>query len=354
MARFLKKTTVEKGLPPGTLVFVGEQKMEKPFIRLIDYDPNSCTEAQIEDVKTIEEYINKSTVKWLNIDGVHEISVIENIGRIFGLSSMLLEDIMHTGQRPKILEFEDCTFIVLKMLRFHEKSEKVIAEQISIVIGDKYLLTFQEQRGYVFEPVRERIRKARKRIRSSGPDFLAYSLVDVVCENYLQIIEVIGENIDGLEEKLLSNPDKEIPLQINRYKQEINFLRKHIKPVREIIYQIPKQENFIIKKETLEYWRELQEISLQANDAIDSYRDILADQLNLYHTTLSTKMNDIMKVLTIFAAIFIPLTFIAGIYGTNFEVLPELNYEYSYFVMLGVMGVIAIGMLIYFKKQKWF
>jgi magnesium transporter len=179
-------------------------------------------------------------------------------------------------------------------------------------------------------------------------------LVDVVCENYLQIIEVIGEHIDRLEEKLLSNPDMEIPLQINRYKQEINFLRKHIKPVREIIYQIPKQENFIIKKETLEYWRELQEISLQANDAIDSYRDILADQLNLYHTTLSTKMNDIMKVLTIFAAIFIPLTFIAGIYGTNFEVLPELNYEYSYFVMLGVMGVIAIGMLIYFKKQKWF
>ena len=354
MARFLKKKAKKKGLPPGTLVFVGEQKMENPLLRLIDYHQTDCTECQIEEIEAMTTYKDENSVTWLNIDGVHEVDVIRKVGKLIGLSPMLLEDIMDTSQRPRILEYENCTFMVLKMLRFEGETEKIIAEQLSMVIGDKFLLTFQEQRGDVFEPVRERIRKGRKRIRSSGPDYLGYALFDVVCENYVHIIEILGEKIDGLEEELLDDPDKEILLQINRHKQEVNYLRKHIRPVREVVYQIPKTENSIIKKQTLKYWREVQELAIQANEAIDSYRDVLADQLNLYHTTMSTKMNDIMKVLTIFAAIFIPLTFIAGIYGTNFEVLPELHYEYSYFVMLGAMALVAVGMLIYFKKQKWF
>jgi len=354
MARFLKKTPKESGLPPGTLVFVGEQKMDIPVLWVMDFNINKLTERQIEDVQEVKKYIKKETVTWLNTDGVHQADIVENVGQVFNLSSILLESVMNTGQRPKIVEYENYTFIVLKMLRFEEASEKIISEQLSIVIGDQFLLTFQEQQGDVFEPVRERIRKARIRIRSSGPDFLAYCLLDVVCENYIQIVEMLGEKIDALEEELLDDPSKETLLQINRYKQEINYLRKCIRPVREIVNHVQKTENSIIKSQTLEYWRSLQDLTIQANEVIDSYREVLADQLNLYHTTMSGKMNDIMKVLTIFSAIFIPLTFIAGIYGTNFDVLPELHFEHSYFVMLGMMAVVAIGMLFFFKKQKWF
>ncbi|GJM29068.1 MAG: cobalt/magnesium transport protein CorA [Cyclobacteriaceae bacterium] len=354
MARFLNKTTKQQGLPPGTLIFSGEQKMEQPLIRVMDFNLDKCSEREVDNVEEIAEYEDTATITWVNIDGVHEVDIVEKAGQFFKLSALLLEDVVNTGQRPKIIEYEDFTFIVLKMLRFDEKSGKIIAEQLSLVISKKFLLTFQEQRGDVFEPIRERIRSGRKRIRSFGPDFLAYCLLDVVCENYIHIIEVLGEQIEDLEEELLDDPKKELPHQINRFKQEINYLRKCIRPVREVIARIPKTENATIKKHSFEYWRDLQELAVHANEAIDSYRDVLADHLNLYHTTMSTKMNDIMKVLTIFAAIFIPLTFIAGIYGTNFEVLPELHYRYSYFIMLGFMALVAVGMLIYFRKQKWF
>ena len=353
MARFLKKTTKKTGLPPGTLVFVGEQKMETTLICLIDYNPVELIEKQLSDIMDVEQYIGTSNVTWVNIYGVHDTTIVKNAGKVFDLSSLLLEDVMHTDQRPKIVEFDNCIFIVVKMLRFDDASEKILSEQLSIIVGDKFLLTFQEQEGDIFESVRSRIRKGRKRIRRSDPDFLAYSLLDVVCENYILIIERLGEKIDTLEEELLDDPSKEILFQINRYKQEINYLRKCIRPVRDLVNQIPKIEHANIKDETLQYWRELQELAAQASEGIESYRDILGDQLNLYHTTMSMKMNDRMKVLTIFSAIFIPLTFIAGIYGTNFDVLPELHFEYSYFIMLSIMAVVAAGMLFYFWKKKW-
>lgn len=353
MARFLKKISKEAGLPPGTLVFVGEQKMEIPLFRLIDFNTENIFEKQLGDISEANEYKNNKSVTWINIDGVHDTGIIDRVGKTFNLSPLLLEDVMHTGQRPKMVEYSNCIFIVLKMLRFDVITEKIISQQLSIVIGDKFLLTFQEQQGDVFEPVRERIRLGRKRIRSADPDFLAYSLLDVVCENYMLVLEVLGEKIDDMEEELLDDPKQEILLQINRYKLEINYLRKCIRPVRDVVNQIQKTENLLVNNKTQPYWRDLQEITVQANEGIDSYREVLADQLNLYHTTMSTKMNDRMKILTIFSAIFIPLTFIAGIYGTNFDVLPELHFEYSYFLMLGTMILVASGMLFYFWRRNW-
>lgn len=354
MARFYKKSTKKAGLPPGTLVFVGEQKMESSLIRLIEYNPDELIEKEVNDISEVERNKTTSNVTWVNIDGVHDADLVNSTGRIFDLSPLVLEDVMNTGLRPKIVEFDNCLFIVLKMLQFDEEIKKIVSQQISIIIGQNFLLTFQEQVGDVFNPVRERIRKGRKRIRSSGPDFLAHSLLDVICENYNYIIEVLGEKIDGLEVELIKNPRNELLLQINQYKQEVNYLRKNIKPVREIASKILKTENGIIQNSTLQYLGELQELTIQASEGIDSYRDILGDQLNLYHTTMSTRMNDRMKILTIFSAIFIPLTFIAGIYGTNFDVLPELHYENAYFIMLGFMALVAIVMLTYFKRQKWF
>lgn len=353
MARFLKRTTKAAGLPPGTLVFVGEQRMDKPVIRLMKYDSSDLVERELTQISDLNAFAANQDVTWLNIDGVHEAEVIEEVGRKYSLSPLLLEDVMNTGQRPKVVEYGNHIFVTLKMLQYIEETGKIVSQQLSLVVGEGFLITFQEQKGDVFDPVRERIRLGRKRIRGSNSDFLAYSLLDVVCENYVLIIEILGEKIDDLEERLLENPRQELLFEINRYKQEINYLRKSIRPVREIVNIIQRTDNLLIKNKSREYWRELQEINIQAIEGVESYREVLLDQLNLYHTTMSTKMNDRMKVLTIFSAIFIPLTFIAGIYGTNFDVLPELHFEYSYFIMLGIMVFVASSMLLYFWKKKW-
>jgi len=354
MTRVRKTPAKEKGLPPGTLVFVGSQRMEKSLLRLMEYDETSLTERKLSDIDELSDSWNQEKLTWLNIDGVHEVDVIENVGKQFDLDPILLADIMHTSQRPRIVEYDNCIFLVLYMLRFSKESGGIISEQLSIVIGKNYLLTFQEQSGDVFEPVRNRLRNGRKRIRSSGPDFLAYTLLDVVADNYIHITEVLGEEIEHLEEHLDENSSKEVLSQIGHYKKEINLIRRQIRPVREIMNQIPKIESPILKDSTLTFWNGLQVQVMQANESIDAYRDMLGDQLNLYHSIMSTKMNDVMKVLTIFSAIFIPLTFIAGIYGTNFDVLPELHYQHSYFIMLGVMFFVVVVMLAYFKQKKWF
>ena len=215
------------------------------------------------------------------------------------------------------------------------------------------LVSFQERKGDVFEPVRERIRKQKKRIRNGGTDYLAFALLDVVIDNYLYVISVLGEKIETLEENLLVNPNHVVINEINDYKQELNFLRKNIKPAKELIFFLAKMESEFISESTYVHFKELQDNISQASDSSDSYREILSDQLNIYHTTISSKLNDIMKFLTVFSVIFIPLTFIAGIYGTNFDFLPELHYKFSYFVMWGVMILTAGSMLVYFRKKKW-
>jgi magnesium transporter len=225
---------------------------------------------------------------------------------------------------------------------------------LSLILTKSVLISFQERKGDVFEPVRERIRKQKKRIRNAGTDYLAFALLDIVIDNYIYIISFLGEKIETLEENLLMDPKKSVIEEINMYKRELNFLRKSIKPAREMILSLSKMESELIDESTDVHFKELQDNINQANDSSDSYREILSDQLNIYHTTISSKLNDIMKFLTIFSVIFIPLTFIAGIYGTNFDVVPELHYEYSYFIMWGVIVTVAIGMLIYFRRRKWF
>ena len=256
--------------------------------------------------------------------------------------------------RPKVQEYDNCIFISIKMLRQDQETDLLIVENLSLIITKSVLISFQERKGDVFEPVRERIRKQKKRIRNSGTDYLAFALLDVVIDNYIYIIGLLGDKIETLEENLSEEPKQSIINEINTYKRELNFLRKNIKPAKEMILALSKMESDLIDEESDIHFKELQDNINHASDSSDSYREILSDQLNIYHTTISSKLNDIMKFLTIFSVIFIPLTFIAGIYGTNFDVLPELHYKYSYFIMLGVMVSVAIGMLIYFKKKKWF
>ena len=353
MARFFKKREEIKGLSPGSLVFIGNKKVENVRIRVIDYDGTQLKEDELKEIAEGAEFKRTNTVTWINVDGLHDLSLMKEIGDTFDLHPLLMEDILNTGQRPKIEEFHNCLFLVLKMLRYDKQKQMIISEQLSMVLGDNFLLTFQEQPGDVFEPVRERIRKQKARIRGSGIDYLAYALLDCVVENYVFIVERLGEQIEDIEEEVLTSAEPAVMEKINAFKREMNFLRKSVRPAREAIMQMSKLDSELIHDQTIPFLKDLQDLVTQAAEAIDTYRDILSDQLNLYNSAIGNRMNDIMKVLTIFAAIFIPLTFIAGIYGTNFEYLPELKFKYSYFIFWGVMLSVAVVMLIYFKKKKW-
>ena len=353
MARFFKKREQNKGLAPGSLVFIGNNKVEKLLIRIIDYDKNKILEDELKQIAQGKEFVKSNTVTWINIDGLHDLEIIKEIGETFDLHALLLEDILNTGQRPKLEEFDNCLFFVLKMLRFDDEKQLIISEQLSLVLGSTFLLTFQEQKGDVFEPVRDRIRKQKGRIRIAGIDYLAYALLDTVVDNYIYIIERMGEQIEDIEEEILSGQDSTVMEKIINFKREMNFLRKSIRPAREAITQLARLDSDLIHEDTFPFLKDLQDLITQASEAIDTYRDMLSDQMEMYNSSISNKMNDIMKVLTIFAAIFIPLTFIAGIYGTNFEYVPELHFRYSYFILWGVMILVALIMLLFFKRKKW-
>ncbi|MBI9039316.1 MAG: magnesium/cobalt transporter CorA [Bacteroidales bacterium] len=354
MARFLKKHKQEIGRSPDELQFHGERKIDNVLLRIIDFDANNLKEDAVKTVNEVLKYKDNESVTWFNIDGVHNTDIMEEIAKGFQLDHLILADVLNTQARPKVQEYDNCIFLSIKMLRFDEESDLVLVENLSLILTKSVLISFQEIKGDVFEPVRERIRKQKKRIRNSGTDYLTFALLDIVIDNYIYIISVLGEKIEALEENLLLEPTQSIIEEINKYKRELNFLRKNIKPAKEMILSLSKIESELIDGATDVHFKELQNNINQASESSDSYREILSDQLNIYHTTISSKLNDIMKFLTIFSVIFIPLTFIAGIYGTNFDVVPELHYKYSYFIMWGVIVTVAVGMLIYFRKRKWF
>lgn len=355
MARFMNQRLEQVGQAPGSLIFTGEVKMDTVKFSLMCFDAHELTEYTIDNIDSIHQYIPSTGVCWLDIHGLHDVELMKQIVATFKIPNMVVEDVMHTGQRPKVEDFEGGVFITIKMLQLLDREEdvKILQEQISMLLLPHLLITFQEQEGDVFEPVRERIRQGRKRMRESGPDYLAYALMDVIIDNYGVIISTIGEYIEALDGPVMENPTPEVLDEISNYKREVSFLRKVTKPVKEMALQLSKMENEQLANDNKPYFRDLLEHATLASEATDSYRELLSDQLNIYHTVMSTRMNDIMKVLTVFAAIFIPLTFIAGVYGTNFEYVPELGYKYSYFVMWGVMLIVAVAMLIYFRRKQW-
>jgi len=353
MARFVKKQKNEIGLPPDEWYFRGNKKIDSVLLRVIDFDPDNLEENAIKTVKEVLKYQDRDTVTWFNVDGLHNKEVMEEIANGFKFDNLVLANVMDTQARPRVLEFSNCIFLSIKMLQQNENTGAISVENLSLIITDSVLISFQEKKGDVFEPIRERIRNHKKRIRSSGTDYLAFALLDIVIDNYIYIISILGDKIEGLEESLLLDPKKSLIDEINSYKRELNFLRKNTNPAKEMILSLSKMESDFIAETTYVHYKELLDNINQATESSDSYREILSDQLNIYHTIISSRLNDIMKFLTVFSVIFIPLTFIAGVYGTNFDVLPELHFKYSYFVMLGIMLIVAIGMLIYFKRKKW-
>jgi len=341
------------GLPPGTLVHVGERKLEKIRITIIDYDESNFQERQADRVEECFQFKTTSTVTWINIDGLHDVKIIEGIGTHYNLHPLTLEDILHTGQRPKFEDLESYLFVVLMMLRFDDESQVILSEQVSLILGSNFVISFQENIGDVFDQIRDRIRNAKGKVRKMGADYLMYALLDAVVDNYFGILEKLGEKIEALEEELVDNLSDRTLQQIHRLKREMVFLRKSVWPLRELINGLDRSESDLIADSTGVYLRDVYDHTIQVIDTVESFRDMVSGMLDIYLSSISNRMNAVMKVLTIIATIFIPLTFVAGIYGMNFEHMPELKWRWGYAAVWLVMLVVAGLMVLYFKRKKW-
>jgi len=332
---------------------VGEKKVEEVTISVIDYDASSCSEKQVQAVEDCFPFKDTQTVTWIDINGLHDTELIGKIGSHFGLHPLVLEDILHTVQRPKMEDFESYVFVVLKMLYYSEDNQEVKAEQVSFILGSNFVISFQEAAGDVFNLVRERIRKARGRIRKQGADYLLYALIDAVVDGYFVILEKIGERIEAPEEVLMTNPPPEVLHAIHSLRGETIFLRKSVWPLRDVIKDLESGDPALVTEPVTIYFRDVYDHTIQVIETIETCRDLVSGMHDMYLSAISNRMNETMKVLTIIATIFIPLTFIAGIYGMNFEHMPELHWRWSYPVLWAVLISVGAAMFVYFKKKQW-
>ncbi len=355
MSRYVKKRSKKAGLPPGTLVYIGDRKPDGVKITVLDYDEKNFREMDAGTIEACFPFRDTPSVTWLNVDGVHDIEVIRKLGECYGLHPLVQEDILNTDQRPKLEEYGDYLYIVLKMLSYDETSEEIRSEQVSLILGRNFVISFQEEKvGDVFDPIRERLRNGKSRLRKMGADALAYALMDAVVDNYFIIMEKLGEKIDALEEQLVGSPSPQTLRDIHALKKEMIFLRKSVWPLREVIGAMERGDSPLIQRPTRTYLRDVYDHTVQVIETIETFRDMVTGMLDIYLSSLSYRMNEVMKVLTIIATLFMPLTFLAGLYGMNFRHMPELQWPWGYPAVLGLMCIVALSMLAYFKKKKWF
>lgn len=322
-------------------------------INIMDYNLGKLLEKNVRKVEDCFSFSDSSTVTWINIDGITKGVDLDKIGKFFNLHPLVMEDIL-TGQRPKMENYDEYIFIVLKMLHYNERKRDIESEQVSMVVGKDFVISFQEDKmGDVFDSVRARIRNANSRIRKMKSDYLAYALIDAIVDNYFVILEKVGENIETIEDTLVKEPTPENLQLIHDLKNEMINLRKSVWPLRELISGLQRLESSRIKASTKIYLRDLYDHTVQIIDTMETYRDMLSGMHDTYLSSISNRMNEIMKILTIFTTIFIPLTFVAGIYGMNFHYMPELDWEMGYPVVWVVMVLIAGTMLLFFKRKKW-
>jgi len=341
------------GLPPGSLVFLGHERSHQVKIEQINYSAENFTETIVHAVDDIDVSDDSNKVYWINLNGVHEPEIIKNIGEKFNIHKLVLEDILNTHQRPKVDFYNEHAYAVIKMLIYDKDTKSVDSEQVSIVMGQNYLISFQEKNGDVFEPIRNRIRNSAGKIRTLGTDYLLYAILDIIVDNYFLLLENLGEEVEKYEADLIENADKEVLNRIYYLKRENLLLRNAVWPVRELVSRFEKTDSVLIKKKNIIYFRDLYDHTIQVIDNVEIYRDLLSGLIELYYTGTSNRTNEVMKVLTIISTIFIPLTFIAGIYGMNFKYMPELEWHYAYFWVWGLMIVLFVLMMWFFKRKKW-
>ncbi len=341
------------GLPPGSLVHVGDLKEEEAVITVMEYDEADFSERRVSSMEEALAAVGRRRNVWINVDGLHQVELLAGLGEGLSIGALALEDVLNTHQRPKIEETGDSLFIVFRMFYLDAEKEEVASEQVSLFLGENYVVSFQESEGDVFDKLRARIKSSVGRVRKMGPDYLAYALMDAVVDNYFLVLEAVEDRLEELDEEVYERPSHETIQDIHRLKREVLFLRKSIYPLREVAGSILRSESGLLTEATEAYFRDLNDHVMQVVDAVDSYRELISGLLDVYLSSVSNRMNDVMKILTIISTIFIPLSFLAGVYGMNFDNMPETHFEWAYYVFWGVIIVLALAMVWNFKKRKW-
>jgi magnesium transporter len=339
------------GAPPGTMIYNGEETDSRVKITLIEFNETEFFEQDFYDLSECLDHVKDNMIKWINVEGVHNIPLIEKIGKRYDLHPLTLEDIVQIDQRPKFEEYDHYILSIMKMILYEEA---VHAEQLSIVLLKNTVISFQEPSGGdAFTIIRERLRQCKGRVRKLGADYLFYALMDAVVDCYFNALEKIGDKIEKIEEEIINHPKRQSLIELYNLKREVIYLRKQVWPLRDMLSNLLRSESEFITANTQLFFRDLQDHTTRVIDTVETYRDLLSGIMDIYLSTNSNKMNEVMKVLTIMSSIFIPVTFIAGVYGMNFEFMPELKSPYGYAtVLLAMAGVIA-GMVFYFKKKRW-
>ena len=341
------------GMSPGSLIHIGDIHDQDQLITINDYSKNACKVINVESIDDILQFKDKDTVTWVNIEGLKNIEIVESIGQAFNIHPLVLEDILNTHQRPKFEDFEDYQYIVLKGLFLESADITVIYEQISILLLNNFVFTFKEKKDDLFLPIVKRIQNDKSRIRSLGSDYLTYAILDSIIDQNFALLESLDEVIDSIEEELLINPATKTLKRIQGIKRELIYVRRSISPLRELLSSILRNESHLIEEKTQIYFRDVYDHVLRISETIELQRDMVYGLMDMYQTSISNKMNEVMKVLTVFASIFIPLTFIAGVYGMNFEYMPELKWRLAYPILWVVFIIVGIGLLVYFRRKKW-
>jgi magnesium transporter len=354
MAKHIKKQSRKAGLPPGTLIHIGEKLSDQIKISLMSYDEEHVTERSISTLQECRLPEDFPGITWINIEGLHDIKILEQLGANFGMHPLILEDILNTGQRPKIEDLGNYIFIVLKMFNSQEElTEDLEAEQVSIILGGNYVISFWEKEGKTIDPIRERIRNGKGRIRKMGTDYLTYAIIDALVDSYFIVLERLGEKIEFYEDSLVSKPTPQTLQAIQHLKREMILLRKAVWPLREVIGYLERTESNLLDNSMGIFFKDVYDHTIQLIDTIETFRDTLSAMLDIYLSSISNKMNEVMKVLTIIATLFMPLTFLAGVYGMNFTHMPELKWEFGYLIFWILIAVTTVLMLIYFRRKKW-
>lgn len=350
----LKNTASKKsGLPPGSLVHVGEIHPHEHTISVVNYNKTTLNRHAIKDIAELLAYQHSGTITWVIVDGLKDVSIIDAIGQHFAIQALVLEDILNTHQRPKFEEFDDYLYIVLKAISMRGSGLDVEYEQISLLVLNDFVFTFMEKPDALFDPILNRLDNDKSQVRSLGSDYLAYLIIDTVVDEYFALQDTFDELIEDIEDKLLADPSTQTLSSIQKIKRELIFLRRSISPLRELLAAIQRSESTLLDSKTQRYFGDIYDHAIRIIETIESYRDLIAGMLDIYLSSVNNKMNETMKVLTVFASIFIPLTFLAGVYGMNFEYMPELKWRWSYPILWLFFVAVAVGLLTYFKKKKW-
>jgi magnesium transporter len=349
--RQVRFSTKKAGLPPGSLVRHGFDPDVKTKVRMIDFSADGFYETEIRSLEDLLPFKQQDTVTWIDIVGASQVEVLGKIGEMFGIHNLVLEDMLNTSHRPKVEDYGEYLFFILKNIRIHQG--ELLIEQVSLLVGNHYVISFLENDFDVFAPVRNRLRAGKGKIRKVGTDYLGYALIDMIVDNYYLALEDVGEQLELLEDDVLLSPDPKHIKRIQSLRNDLLFIRKAVWPLREVLGSLERGYSEIFKPETQLFIRDVYDHAIQIIDTVETYREMVGSLMDIYLSSVSNRMNEVMKVLTIISTIFIPLTFLAGLEGMNFKYMPELEWEYGYPLLLAIMLSVMLGMLRFFRSKKW-